>query len=112
MINKKTTRCYRTDKIPFFTDMVQEMLSASQKRLNSIEQSHCKSNTLHASIIHRLIKISLEQNDYLSNVVEQCKQWRNQNLTDRQSKWVDIIETKIKRLQNVNRQILFLVDHF
>lgn len=97
--------------ISVFSKMTRDMLESSEEQLSNLEQTKTKPHLLDNAIIHSVLKLYGEQNEFIPIYIEQCHRWRKEELNTTQQNWVDEIESNIKALQIINLKILSMANH-
>lgn len=100
------------DMLPLYLEMSQGQFSSSFEQLQYFEACKDRPHVLDDDIINRTIKLHEEQKEYSLITREQCRLWRLQKPSADELEDIEIVETFIKKLQQVNTQILFLAYHF
>ena len=108
----KHMNVHSLDMLPLYLEMSQGQFSSSFEQLQHFEACKDRPHVLDDDIVNRTIKLHEEQKEYNLLTLEQCRLWRLQKPSAEELEDIKIVETYIKKLQQVNAQILFLGDHY
>jgi len=95
-----------------FIKLTQGMRGETEKQLNNMEILKSKPHVLNDADVQHIIQTYTEQNAYCPIHLEQCRRWRQENLTSDEETQIAEIESNIKVIQKNNQQILFLAEHY
>ena len=98
--------------IPMIYDLSKTMLESSQENLENFEEAQDRPHVLDDAIVERSVKLYTEQNKDIIHFINQCKEWKKENLTPKQEEQVTACESNYKELRKSNQRILFLMDHY
>lgn len=109
---KQKANLHALNMLPIYLEMSQGQFSSSFEQLQHFEACKDRPHVLDDDIINRTIKLHEEQKEYNLIILEQCRRWRLQKPSADELEDIDIVETYIKKSQQVNTQILFLAYHY
>lgn len=108
----KEANVHSINMLPLYLEMSQGQFSSSFEQLQYFEACKERPSVLDDDIVNRTIKLHEEQKEYNLLTLEQCRRWRLQRPSDEELEDIEIVEKYIKKLQQVNKQILFLAYHY
>lgn len=112
MTSTRIPRWHSPAKIPFFSELVGDILESTQEQLRHLEKAKGKAHVLDDATIQRVLKAKQEQSTHIALFKEQCQRWRHEPLTDEQRQAIGQLEEKIAALESTSRQIGFLAEHY
>eukprot|EP01035_Chromulina_nebulosa_P026079 gene26079-34098_t len=108
----KPINVHSLDMLPLYLEMSQGQFLSSFEHLQHLEACKDRPSVLDDDIVNRTIKLYEEQKEYNLLTLEQCRRWRLQKPSAHELEDIERVETYVKKLQQVNTQILFLAYHY
>jgi len=98
-------RHYPLEMIPVIHKLTEDMLKETQSQVPSLKNVEAGTEKIGSEMLARMIKTQIAQYQTADGYLEQCQQWRSEDLSKRQQQWVDEIAGTAQALQEANEEV-------
>jgi hypothetical protein len=110
MEGKRQPRFHPISALPLIAGMIGGMLKDAEEQYRLLLQAREKPHALDDQTVGRVVAVYTEQTTYLGVFEEQLARWRKTDLTAMQSREVEHVGSKLKRLRDLVASILTLTE--